>query len=161
MDSVLTDLDALPATEADNATTTEADNATTTEAATSTEAATTTDTTTNANEEIAAEIELLKTDLSTNETPVDQIQAKWTTFATKLSTDYPEVSEQINTLSIITASLTTTEEWNAFIDLVSEDIIQLQETTTTEETTNTHTDTKDDLEWLFNHRSSHNNQATW
>lgn len=123
---------------------------------------TTTDTTSNANQEIAAEIDSLKSELSNS--GVEQVQTKWNEFASKLSNSYPQVSEQIKKLSAITASLTTAEEWNNFMDLVSEKIIQLQGTatsTSSEATTSTHTDSNEDLEWLFNHRNSHDNQATW
>ncbi|GAA5815994.1 hypothetical protein MFLAVUS_009513 [Mucor flavus] len=175
IDSVYADLDALPeantAADAntDSTATTEkvdtaADATTTTEKVDAVADATTSNNTTtvNANQEIAAEIETLKTELSNSN--VDQVQTKWTQFATKLSTDYPQVSEQIKQLSTITASLNTSEQWNAFIDLVSKKIIQLQATSTTaddEASTASHTDSKEDLEWLFNHRNSHDNQATW
>ncbi|KAI9261023.1 hypothetical protein EDC94DRAFT_562582 [Helicostylum pulchrum] len=165
IDSVFADLDALPEADTatattDSTTTTEkADTATTTAAAT-VDATTSNNTTTNANQEIAAEIKTLQTELSNSN--VDQVQTKWTQFATKLSTDYPQVSEQIEKLSTITASLTTSEQWNAFVDLVSKKIIQLQATSTADEaSTASHTDSKEDLEWLFNHRNSHDNQATW
>lgn len=155
-------MDALP--KADTATDATTDSTTTTEKVDTVADATTSNNTTNANQEIAAEIETLKTELSNSN--VDQVQTKWTQFSTKLSTDYPQVSEQIKQLSTITASLNTSEQWNAFIDLVSKKIIQLQATSTTtdeeeEASTASHTDSKEDLEWLFNHRNSHDNQATW
>ncbi|KAI7887606.1 uncharacterized protein EV154DRAFT_470209 [Mucor mucedo] len=151
MDSVLSDLNELPVS----------DSSATAPVATAA-AATTTTTTTNANEEIAAEIDTLKQDLAASQTPVDQIQTKWNTFATQLSTDYPQVASQITQLSSITSTLTTPEQWNTFIELVSETIAQISTTsTTTESGTTTHTDSQADLDWLFEHRNSHNNQATW
>ncbi|KAI9355458.1 hypothetical protein BD770DRAFT_346366 [Pilaira anomala] len=151
IDSVYTDLDALPSKDTASEDKS-SDNKTTT----------TTDTTSNANQEIAAEIDSLKSELSNSS--VEQVQTKWNEFASKLSSSYPQVSEQIKKISDITTSLTTAEEWNNFMDLVSEKIIQLQGTatsTSSEATTSTHTDSKEDLEWLFNHRNSHDNQATW
>ena len=151
----------------------------------STTDATTTDTTTNANQEIASEIEILKTELTANQNAVDQVQTKWNTFADKLSTDYPQVTEQIKQLSTFTTSLTTADQWTAFFNLVSNNIIQIQgnntETADTTDAANTtedsftpttsvsieqtstltHTDSPEDLAWLFEHRNSHDNQATW
>lgn len=138
MDSVLSDLNELPASSTDTPVET-----------------------TNANDEIASEIDTLKQDLANNQTPVDQIQAKWNTFAAQLSTDYPQVANQIIQLSSITSTLTTTEQWNTFIELVSETISQISTATTTDTATTTHTDSQADLDWLFEHRNSHNNQATW
>lgn len=123
---------------------------------------------TNANQEIAAEIELLKTDLATNDISVDEVQTKWNTFSTRLSAEYPQIAEQIKQLSTITEGLTDSRQWTAFINLVSDKIIQLQGTDDVSPTatadaagTETHTNSNEDLKWLFDHRNSHDNQATW
>ncbi|KAI9478499.1 MAG: hypothetical protein EXX96DRAFT_571139 [Benjaminiella poitrasii] len=120
-------------------------------------------TTANANDAIASEIKTLQE--SNQNASVEQIQTQWNEFSSHLATEYPGVTNQINQLNTIASSLTTTEQWQAFFDLVSEKIIQLQQadaTATTEPTTsNTHTNSKEDLDWLFNHRESHDNQATW
>jgi DNA-binding ferritin-like protein len=113
----------------------------------------------NANDAIIAEIEKLK---STNE--LEEVQTQWNEFTTKLASDYPQVANQIQQLNTITISLSTIEQWKTFFDLVSEKIIQLQQTstsTTDAATSTTHTATNEDLEWLFDHRNSHDNQATW
>lgn len=147
-----------------------ADDTTSTDDATSTDDNTTDSTTasSNANQEIAAEIELLKTDLATNDISADEVQTKWNTFSSKLATEYPQISEQISQLSTITEGLTDSRQWTAFINLVSEKIIQLQGTddvtpTATADAAGTasHTNSDEDLKWLFEHRNSHDNQATW
>jgi hypothetical protein len=112
----------------------------------------------NANDAIQAEIEKLKS--TTNQ--VQEVQTQWNTFTAKLALDYPQVADQIQQLNTITTNLSTIEQWHAFFDLVSEKIIQLQQTSTTDPATSTtHTATNEDLEWLFAHRNSHDNQATW
>lgn len=155
MNSVLAELNTFPSTSEGDDTTTEDDNDTNTED----NEATTTTTDGDANEAIAAEIETLKTNQYSS---AEEIQTEWTSFTSKLSNQYPEISEQINQLSSLTSSLTTVDQWNNFFDLVSEKIISLQQTTTSEsEATKTHTNTKEDLDWLFSHRNDHDNQATW
>lgn len=114
----------------------------------------------NANDAIVAEIEKFR---STNQ--VEALQTQWNASTDKLVSDYPEVAEQIQQLNSITKSLDTIEQWNTFFDLVSEKIIQLQQTSSTTTastaTSTTHTATNEDLDWLFEHRNSHDNQATW
>lgn len=178
MNSVLSDLNELPST--DDSTTTTADDSTTDDStddstdatattdstdATTTdvdEATPTDDTTANAGDEIASEVETLQANLTSS--TVEEIEASWTTFATKLSGDYPQVSTQIQQLSAVTTGFTTTSQWSTFFALLTENVAGITEVataTTTPESTATHTDSQDDLDWLFEHRNSHNNQATW
>lgn len=188
MNSVLSDLNELPSTDdsttttADDSTdadstdadstddstdataTTDATDATTTDATTTDvdEATPTDDTTANAGDEIASEVETLQANLTSS--TVEEIEASWTTFATKLSGDYPQVSTQIQQLSAVTTGFTTTSQWSTFFALLTENVAGLTEVataTTTPGSTATHTDSQDDLDWLFEHRNSHNNQATW
>lgn len=147
MNSVLFDLEALPNTSSDDDSTAAAPTTTTTT------------TSTTANDAILAEVEKLK---EANYGTVEEVQTQWTTFTTTLVSEYPDVSEQITQLNSIVSDLTTLEHWDAFFDLVQEKIIQLQATASADSATSTtHTDSKEDLEWLFAHRNSHDNQATW
>lgn len=140
MNSVLFDLEALPSNHADDAL-----------------AATTTTTATNANDAILTEVENLS-----GATSVEEVQTQWTSFTADLVTKYPGVFQQIAQLNSIVSDLTTLDQWNNFFDLVKEKIIQLQATASADSASSTtHTNSKEDLEWLFAHRNSHDNQATW
>ncbi|KAL7313310.1 hypothetical protein PS15m_007071 [Mucor circinelloides] len=140
MNSVLFDLEALPSNHADDVL-----------------AATTTTTATNANDAILTEVEKLS-----GATSVEEVQTQWTSFTANLVTTYPGVFQQIAQLNSIVSDLTTLDQWNNFFDLVKEKIIQLQATASADSASSTtHTNSKEDLEWLFAHRNSHDNQATW
>ncbi|CEP18252.1 hypothetical protein [Parasitella parasitica] len=141
MNSVLFDLEALPGTNVDTESTVDSKPSVT------------------ANEAILAQVEKLSNE---NYDTVDQVKNQWTSFTTTLVTEYPAVSEQITQLNSVASDLSTLEHWNTFFSLVKEKIIQLQATSSTDSASSTtHTDSKEDLEWLFAHRNSHDNQATW
>lgn len=115
-------------------------------------------------EKISSEIETLKTELS-NEGSVDQVKSEWATFTSQLSQDYPDVATEISKLNAISSALTTSDQWSTFFDLVSSKLEELDSATATATTessaTLTHTNTQEELDWLYNHRESHDNQATW
>ncbi|GAN04530.1 conserved hypothetical protein [Mucor ambiguus] len=142
MNSVLFDLEALPNNNAADA---------------STATTTATTATSNANDAILAEVEKLS-----ELTSAEEVQTQWTSFTSNLVTEYPRVFQQISQLNSIVSDLTTLEQWKSFFALVKEKIIQLQATTSADSpSSTTHTNSKEDLEWLFAHRNSHDNQATW
>ncbi|RCH87974.1 hypothetical protein CU098_001207, partial [Rhizopus stolonifer] len=99
------------------------------------------------NTDIASEIESLRSSTDS----VDELKSQWESFTTQLTSDYPSASEQISELNTLASSLTTAEQWDAFFKLVSNKIIQLPTSAADSEASTTHTDTKEDLEWLFNH----------
>ncbi|KAI8646849.1 hypothetical protein BD408DRAFT_409319 [Parasitella parasitica] len=141
MNSVLFDLEALPNTNVDKAST-----------VASLPPAT-------ANDAILAEVQKLS---DAHYDTVEQVKNQWASFTETLATEYPVVSEQITQLNSIASDISTLEHWNTFFNLVKEKIIQLQATSSIDSASSTtHTSSKEDLEWLFAHRDSHDNQATW
>lgn len=123
----------------------------------------------NASQKIISEIQTLKSELA-NQTPVDQIQTEWKTFTGQLAAEYPDVATQINQLTSVFSALTTPDQLNNFFDLALAKLQALEgdagddataTATATPTPSLTHTDTNEDLDWLYNHRNSHDNQATW
>ncbi|KAG0737911.1 hypothetical protein G6F33_001831 [Rhizopus arrhizus] len=114
-------------------------------------------------EKISSEIETLKTKLS-NEGSVDQVKSEWATFTSQLSQDYPDFATDISKLTAISSVLTTSDQWSTYFDLVSSELEELNNVaatiTTDSSATLTHTNTQEELDWLYNHRESHDNQAT-
>lgn len=130
---------------------------------------TTTTTDTNVSQKIISEIQTLKSELA-NQTPVDQVQTEWKTFTGQLAAEYPDIATQINQLTSISSALTTSDQLNNFFDLALAKLQALEgdagddataTATATPTPSLTHTDTNEDLDWLYNHRNSHDNQATW
>ncbi|ORE10452.1 hypothetical protein BCV72DRAFT_247520 [Rhizopus microsporus var. microsporus] len=130
---------------------------------------TTTTTGTNVSQKIISEIQTLKSELA-NQTPVDQVQTEWKAFTGQLAAENPDIATQINQLTSISSALTTPDQLNNFFDLALAKLQALEGDTGDDATATatatptpslTHTDTNEDLDWLYNHRNSHDNQATW
>ncbi|KAG0737318.1 hypothetical protein G6F57_011805 [Rhizopus arrhizus] len=125
-------------------------------------------TATTASEKIANEIQTLQSKLS-NQQSIDEVQTQWKTFASQLSQDHPDIATQISQLTNISSALTTSEQLNTFYGLVLTKLQTFENNSTNTNTTATsdpsatltHTNTQEDLDWLYNQRESHDNQATW
>ncbi|KAI8973869.1 hypothetical protein BDB01DRAFT_807888 [Pilobolus umbonatus] len=112
-----------------------------------------------ANQEILNQVNILQSQLT--DATLHSVQADWYQFITQLSLKYPNISTHINQLQVLSSALTTVDQYKAYFRLLSEKIELLSVTTTSNDPTNTHTNSKADLDWLFEHRNNHENQATW
>ncbi|KAI9252667.1 hypothetical protein BY458DRAFT_559179 [Sporodiniella umbellata] len=140
INSVLADLDALPVTD-DSSDVSDSSNIV---------------------QEITSKIEGFQSELSSQQS-IDQVKSEWATFATQISQTYPEQANEIQKLMDISSVLTTSDQLSTFNDLVLSKVKEMgQGSVTTEPSaTLTHTNTQEDLDWLYEHRNSHDNQATW
>lgn len=145
INSVLAELDALPTSDDDNSSSSSSSSSNT-----------------GIVQEITTKIEEFQSELS-NEQSADQVKSEWSTFATQIAQTYPEQATEIQKLTDISSVLTTSDQLETFYDLVLSKVQDMSQasSTTQSSATLTHTNTQEDLDWLYEHRNSHDNQATW